>query len=78
MAYQLSAQAMSALLNTLLVESLKQIEGYTGMFIVSFFALILALIANYMLDDEKKIKFTDFYEKDEKDNEQEELRIIRN
>jgi len=48
------------------------------MFIVSFFALILALIANYMLDDEKKIKFTDFYEKDEKDNGEEELRIIRN
>ena len=73
-AYQLSAQAISALLNTLLVDTLKQMEGYEGMFIVSFFSLLLALIGNIMLDDEKKIKFTDFYKGEA---EEEELRIVR-
>lgn len=64
LAYQLSAIAISGFLNTILLESLKQFEGNQSMFIVSFYALVLALGCNIYLDDEKKVKFTDFYKKD--------------
>ena len=53
--------AISGMLNTILVETLKQFTGDEGMFMVSFMGLILALLSNIILDDEKRVKFTDFY-----------------
>lgn len=45
----------------LLVETLKTAAGYEGMFVVAFLGLLVALVSNYKLDDEKKVKFTDYY-----------------
>lgn len=61
-AYQLSAQAMASILNMILVETLKVYEGFEGMFIVAFMGLLVAVFCNYLLDEDDKIKFTDFYE----------------
>lgn len=62
-AYVLSSQALSSLLAVVLVDTLKQFEGYEGMFTVSFFLLILALFANFALNNEVKVKYTDLYYK---------------
>ena len=66
LSFILSCKAISSIILTILVNTVKEHGGYFAMFSMCFMGIIIACVCNYLFDEKDKVKYSELYYTDDK------------